>query len=81
MTTSSAVFSPGGMPGPAAEELARQIDDTPNAVYLVSLGISAPLAVELSEQMTAGTGSVSRLMALGMGPLLANAIAASIDAA
>jgi hypothetical protein len=79
-TTDAAVFTAAGLPYPTATELARQIDGTANADYLVNVGVAAALAVELARQMTAGTGNVNFLMALGVNPLLATAIKTAIDA-
>jgi hypothetical protein len=79
-TTNPAVFSPGGLSYPAASELASQIDGTPNADKLSAVGFPGPVAVELARQMSAGTGSVSDMLAIGIGPMLATAIKTAIDA-
>jgi hypothetical protein len=49
-----------------------------NAQKLQSLGVATPLAIELSNQITANTGNSRRLQELGYHPKLANYVATSI---
>lgn len=68
----------GGLPYPAAIELAAQIDGTVKAERLVAVGIPYPVAIELAKQMTAKSGNVANLHASGMNPQLAGAIKTAI---
>ena len=81
MATDALSFLSRGMNHVQAELLAFQIDHTPSAQKLLRSGFSVPLANELEEQMTAGTGNASNLMALGMPPMLAEKVAADITTA
>lgn len=78
-TTAPASLLPG-LPYPAANVLAAQIDGTANAAALCQIGFSYPLATELARQMDAGAGDVAKLVALGMDGVLATAIKTAIDA-
>lgn len=78
-TTAPATLMPG-FAYPTAVALAGQIDGTADAAALVQNGVSYPLATELAAQMTAGTGHVGKLVALGIPPDLAVIIVAAIDA-
>lgn len=80
-TTAKTAFQlPGGYGPQASTELATQIDASGDAVKLMHLGFSAPLANELATQMSGGTGDVMKLMALGVPPNIATAIKTAIDA-
>lgn len=51
-----------------------------NAVRLMEMGFTEPLAVELKKQMDTQTGNMNRLIELGVLPGLAKELAAQIQA-
>lgn len=73
-----------GMPAEQAKLVAGLIDSpgtaSANALKLMGMGFSAPLANELGSQMAGGTGYATRLAALGMPFALADVVDAAIDA-
>jgi len=84
MAASATEFLARGLEANQATELAAQINgapETPSAKRLIGAGFSVPLANELARQMVAGTGNTSKLMGLGVHPLLASKIAAEITEA
>lgn len=73
-----------GMNFVQATELANEINgtpETPDAIRFMGVGFPAPLATELSAQITAQTGNETKLRGLGVPFSLAQKIAASITAA
>jgi len=86
--TAATDFISRGMSAEQASEVATQIDETaastvgfPDVSRMMGLGIPAPLANELSAQMSSGTGIYTNLMGLGVPSILAENIDAAIDAA
>jgi hypothetical protein len=51
-----------------------------DAVALMGFGFPAPLAVELTRQMTSSQGDVTALMAVGVAGMSAESIASAITA-
>jgi hypothetical protein len=83
-TTLPDVFVRVGM-NPEQARLVGALIDAPgtanaNALKLIGMGFSAPLADELGSQMAGGTGDTTRMAGLGVPHALADAIKAAIDA-
>lgn len=80
MAATAAGYIARGMNHVQAAELATQVEGTPDVGKLIAFGFPVPLANELVTQMTAGEGEITNLLALGVPPMLAELIAADIEA-
>lgn len=79
MTIAATDFISNGMNPEQASQLASQMNGSADAGALVRYGFSVPLANELAAQITATTGNISNLMALGVPGALAKKISDDID--
>ena len=67
--------------GPKAVVLAKVIDGVNSADTLSKAGISYPVAIELSRQISAGVGDVFKLHRMGFSVDTAKAVVTAINAA